>query len=163
MVKHALLWLILPVVWGWARSMEQRALRRGRPLKASECRLARRAGVAHPEHIRVLMVEEMPMVGLPWMRNIAARWGLDMDGVLGLCLRYGIFLRRCRPGQAETLLHECVHTAQYERLGGLAAFLIRYMRECLEHGYANAPMEREAEGICRGLSRHPTEPVIPHA
>ncbi len=42
---------------------------------------------------------------------------------------------------------ECMHTAQYERLGGFRSFLARYLAECVEFGYLNAPLEREAS--CR--------------
>lgn len=157
MAKGFLKWAILPVVWLWAFRMERRALRHGRPLNRREGELARRAGVRHPERIRVLLVDEMPSAGLPWMRRLAARWGLSMDGVIGLCLRYGIFLRR-RPARLETFVHECVHTAQCERLGGLAAFLARYLGECLEHGYDRAPMEIEAERVCRRLRARAIEP-----
>lgn len=156
MLQHLLSWILLPVVWIWAIAMERRALLRGRPLNAWETELARRAGVHHPERIRLLMVDEMPSTGVPWMRRLSARWGLSMDGVIGLCLRYGIFLRRGRQGRTETFFHECVHTAQYERLGGFAAFLTRYIRECLKFGYARAPMEMEAETACRNL--HACEP-----
>lgn len=34
--------------------------------------------------------------------------------------------------------------AQYERLGGITAFLTQYLEECLTHGNALAPLEREA-------------------
>lgn len=126
-------------------ALERRALKFGRPLRRREHRLACLAGVKNPDRIRVLVVESIPMPKLPWARQLAARWGLSMEGVIGLCLRYGIFLRKGGSNPMETLIHECVHTAQYERLGGRAAFLQRYVRECLEFGYADAPMEREAE------------------
>jgi hypothetical protein len=37
-----------------------------------------------------------------------------------------------------------VHTAQYERLGGIEPFLRQYLRECLTIGYPEAPLEQEA-------------------
>ena len=139
-----LVWLALPVLWAWARGVERRALREGRPLRQGERWLARLAGVRHAGRIRVCEVLEMPRPGLRWMQGVAARWGLSMDDTLGLSLRYGIYLRKGMGGKLETLAHECVHTAQYERLGGLWAFLERYLRECLAVGYERAPMEREA-------------------
>jgi hypothetical protein len=33
------------------------------------------------------------------------------------------------------LVHECVHNAQYEMLGGSFAFLRRYLRECTRDSY----------------------------
>jgi hypothetical protein len=155
MVNRILPWLLLPAVWWWAAAMERRAMRFGRPLRRRERLLASQAGVRHPERIRVLVVEAMPEPAFPWMRGLAARWGFTMDGVIGLCLRYGIFLRRGQSGRTETLVHECVHTAQCERLGGLSAFLLRYLGECLQFGYANAPMEKEAEAAQMLLAKPP--------
>ena len=40
--------------------------------------------------------------------------------------------------------HECVHTGQYERMGGIKPFLKAYLRECIDPGYPNGPLEREA-------------------
>ena len=42
------------------------------------------------------------------------------------------------------LAHECVHTGQYERLGGFKPFLKAYLRECIDPGYPDGPLEREA-------------------
>jgi len=50
------------------------------------------------------------------------------------------------------LVHELVHTGQYERLGGVRPFLERYLRECLTIGYPMGALEQEAiriaEEIC---------------
>jgi len=37
-----------------------------------------------------------------------------------------------------------VHVAQFERFGGIHAFLAKYLREILENGYDAAPLELEA-------------------
>ena len=43
------------------------------------------------------------------------------------------------------MAHELVHTTQYERLGGIEAFLRPYLLECLSApGYPHGPMEQEA-------------------
>ncbi|HRJ72181.1 MAG TPA: hypothetical protein PLS03_08140 [Terrimicrobiaceae bacterium] len=42
------------------------------------------------------------------------------------------------------IAHECVHTAQYERLGGFRPFLRQYLEECLAVGYDESPLELEA-------------------
>ncbi|HEX4665027.1 MAG TPA: hypothetical protein VH207_00400 [Chthoniobacterales bacterium] len=47
--------------------------------------------------------------------------------------------------------HELAHTAQYERLGGIAPFLKQYLFECLTIGYPAAPMEQEAIAEARRL------------
>jgi hypothetical protein len=148
--------LALPMVWLWARLYERRALRHGRPLSDWERHVARLAGVREPRRIRVCVGAEMPRPGQRWMQGIAARWGLSMDDTLGLSLRYGIYLREDHPDWIATLAHECAHTAQYERLGGLWPFLRHYLWQCLSHGYSRAPLEIEANRITRRIcaSRH---------
>ena len=42
------------------------------------------------------------------------------------------------------VVHELVHTFQYERLGSVEAFLAQYLQECLTIGYPAAPLEQEA-------------------
>lgn len=69
----------------------------------------------------------------------------------GLTLRYGIFVRAdCREDR-DLLLHELVHTAQYERLGGIVAFLRKYLFECTTAGYGAAPLEEEAIAVARRI------------
>jgi hypothetical protein len=65
----------------------------------------------------------------------------------GLTFRYGILVRRDAAQDRHLLIHELVHTAQYERLGGIKAFLEKYLLECLTIGYQNAPLEQEANAI----------------
>ncbi len=62
----------------------------------------------------------------------------------GLTLHYGIYIRGDCHGNRELLVHELVHVAQYERLGGIKPFLQRYLDECLKYGYPQAPLEQEA-------------------
>lgn len=40
--------------------------------------------------------------------------------------------------------HELRHVQQYEALGGVEAFIPRYLNEIAEFGYDNAPLERDA-------------------
>jgi len=62
----------------------------------------------------------------------------------GFTLRYGIFIRADRWGDRRLVVHELVHTAQFERLCGFDPFLRQYLSECLTIGYPDAPMEQEA-------------------
>jgi hypothetical protein len=134
----------MPWVGWWAWRTERRTLREGRPLFTSEWAAAIRVGVRHPEKVRVIAVDEIPMPGLDWMHRIAAYWGFDRRQIGGLCLRYGILLRRDLAAQPIIMAHELVHTAQYERHGSLTRFLRAYLIQCLRAGYANAALEREA-------------------
>jgi hypothetical protein len=51
------------------------------------------------------------------------------------------------------IVHELVHTSQYEKLGGFLPFLRKYLLQLINIGYPDAPMEQEAikiaEKICK--------------
>lgn len=140
----------LPIAVRWARRHETRIRERGFPLDPGALQDAWDVGVRHPELIRVLLAPSIPDVPLPPLRWAARTAGLSLAGAAGLSLGYGLYVRSdCFPDR-QLLVHECVHTAQYERLGGLRPFLHRYLEECLRFGYLNAPLEREAVRIaCR--------------
>jgi hypothetical protein len=146
--SHRLLLRLLPVVLPLAvRCAERREatiLEAGEPLAGNEFDAAVLMGVRYPEKIRILNVESIPMPKMP-MLNLAARLtGLMSGDTAGMALRYGIYVRRAYSGNIHLIAHECVHTAQYERLGGFTPFLRQYLAECLEVGYLNSPLEREA-------------------
>jgi hypothetical protein len=62
-----------------------------------------------------------------------------------MTLRYGIFVRSDCWGDRRLLVHELVHVAQYERLGGFRAFLRQYLQECITPGYPFGELEQEAK------------------
>ena len=101
-------------------------------------------GVLHPERIRLLEVDWIPLPRNRLLHKLGKMMGLAADTTTGLSVRYGIFIRSEFWGNRHLIAHECVHTAQYERLGGLRPFLSLYLRECLEFGYLNSPLEIEA-------------------
>jgi hypothetical protein len=63
--------------------------------------------------------------------DAAEKTGLISPMTIGLTLRYGIFIRSEFWGERRLVVHELVHTAQYERLGGFRPFLEQYLRECI--------------------------------
>lgn len=135
----------LPWVAWWAWRTERSGRRRGRPLPEPVIDDARELGVRHPERVRVLVVDAVPMPGAGWQHSLAARFGFDGSLTAGLCLRYAIYLRRDAVAHHSSILrHELVHTAQFERLGGILPFLWRYLVECLRDGYQASALEIEA-------------------
>lgn len=136
--------LFLPFAVKWAERTERRILREGVPLTESQRSDAALMGVKHPEKIRILRVESIPFPDNPILRIAAQMTGLLSPHTAGMALRYGIFVRLDFQGDRRLIAHECVHTAQYERMGGFEAFLSKYLRECLEIGYPEAPLEQEA-------------------
>lgn len=143
----ALVWclpLLLPAATRWAEGQEAVILAQGVPLTESERADARAMGVLHPERVRALQVDHVPMPVHPLLRRVAQAAGLLFPQTAGMALGYGIFIRQDYWGHRTIVAHECVHVGQYERLGGFRPFLRQYVAECLTFGYPLAPLEMEA-------------------
>jgi len=135
---------LLPAAAQWAEEQESAILNDGVPLSAAQTADAYKAGVSHPEKIRLLKVPAIPLPKDPVLAAAATAIQLVTPATIGMALRYGIYLRQDHWSDRLTFVHECVHTAQYERLGGFLSFLGQYLMECLKIGYPAAPMEQEA-------------------
>ena len=134
----------LPLAVRWASQQEQKILRAGVALDDSQVTDARLMGVARPEKVRLLKVDQVPLPANRLLRWAAKRTKLISSDTAGMALRYGIFIRSDCWQMRRLIAHECVHTAQYERLGGIEEFLSLYLRECLEVGYPSGLLEQEA-------------------
>jgi hypothetical protein len=135
---------LLPLAAEWAAEQEQRILREGVPLSQPELADARAAGVQEPELIRLLKVESIPSPANPMLKAACESTNIVPVAPRGLTVRYGIFLRSDCWRDRTIIAHELVHTAQYERLGGILPFLSKYLQQCATIGYSQAPMEQEA-------------------
>ena len=135
---------LLPLAARWAESLERRIRREGVPLLEEESADAERLGVREPDRVRLLCLASVPVPDDPLLRAAAATIQFLTPATRGLALRYGIFVRRDCWRDRRLIAHELVHTAQYERLGGIDAFLRQYLFECLTIGYPSAPLEQEA-------------------
>jgi hypothetical protein len=136
--------LLLPLVVRWAEREQKYILKNGVPLVEPSLSDAIDMGVAHPERIRLLKVDRIPTPGNSFLYVLGRIAGLISDTTAGMTLYYGIYVRSEYWQDRQLIAHECVHTAQYERAGGLPSFLKRYLYECLDVGYLNSPMEQEA-------------------
>jgi hypothetical protein len=135
---------MLSLASAWVEELEKDALRQGIPLDKSLAQDAHAAGVAHPERVRLLPVPQVPMPEHPALLAICETTKAITPRTWAMSARYGILVRADRWGQREVVVHELVHTSQYERLGGVRPFLERYLQECLGVGYPQNPMEQEA-------------------
>ena len=138
---------LLPLACSWAEGQEQLILQEGVGLTEAQKGDARRIGVAAPERVRLLQVEEIPLPQDQGLRAAAEATGLLAPETAGLTLRYGILIRSPFWGARDLVAHELVHVWQYEQFGGFAPFLRQYLWECLTLGYTKAPMEQEAQVI----------------
>jgi hypothetical protein len=142
---------LLPLAAEWAAEQEQRVLREGVPLSEQEIADAKAAGVLKPERVRLLRVELVPIPTNSKLRAAAEAIHFLTPETRGLTLQYAIFVRWDCWRERPLIAHELVHTAQYERLGGILPFLRQYLSECLTIGDANAPMELEAARVAAQL------------
>ena len=142
---------LLPLVGAWAEAQERVILRDGVPLSPGQLADAAAAGVAHPERVRLLKVEQIPMPEHPALRAAAETLQLMWREAGALSLRYGIFIHAGGWENRPMVVHELAHTAQYERLGGIRPFLAHYLQECLQCGYAGAPTERKAREVAANI------------
>ena len=136
--------LLLPLATRWVEREERRILRHGIPLSADGLLDAAKMGVAHPENIRLMKVDRIPWLNGPLMKLLSRAIPSVSSNTVGLCLRYGIYIRTRYWSSRQLIAHECVHTGQYERSGSVSKFLSAYFIECLNTGYPDAPMEQEA-------------------
>lgn len=131
----------------WVTEQEEMIAANGRALAPSEINDARKAGVAHPDKIRIRVVPAiLPPQRFP-LACAAKLVNLIGQGTAGITLRYGIYIRQdCSAYRTNRNLyvHEFVHVGQYERLGSIRAFLKEYLRECIDPGYPFGPLEQEA-------------------
>jgi hypothetical protein len=135
---------LLPLAADWAAEQEARILREGVPLSDTEIIAAKAAGVKEPERVRLLQVDAIPAPAHPLLKAACDAINFLTSAPRGLTFHHGIFVRRDCAQDRHLLTHELVHTAQYERLGGIIPFLRKYIFECFTNGYRNAPLEQEA-------------------
>lgn len=138
---------LLPLAAEWVAEEEARALREGVPLSAAELADAKTIGVREPERIRLLRVEAIPMPTHSQLRAAAEAIHFLSPETRAVTFQYGILFRWDCWRPRWLVVHELAHTVQYERLGGILPFLQQYLQECLTIGYANAPLELEAEAV----------------
>ena len=105
---------------------------------------AKSVGVKYPERVRIYEVSQIPIPKHPILKAAAEVTQLISPATIGISLRYGIFIHNNFSKDRYTIVHELVHTMQCEKLGGLDAFLNKYLMECITTGYPQAPMEQEA-------------------
>jgi len=135
---------LLPLAAQWAMTQQQRVLCEGVPLSKTEIADAKAIGVRNPERVRLLRVEVIPVPAHPMLKEAAASMNFLTAAPRGLALDMGIFIRVDSWRDRNLIAHELVHTAQYQRLGGIIPFLKTYIFQCATVGYPNAPLELEA-------------------
>jgi hypothetical protein len=144
---------LLPLATQWAADQERRVLCEGVRLSKIELADAKAIGVRNPERVRLLRVESVPVPAHPMLRAAAASINFLTAAPRGLALQNGIFIRADHWRDRALIAHELVHTAQFQRLGGILPFLQTYIFQCATVGYPNAPLELEAIATAARICR----------
>ncbi|MFN7141496.1 MAG: hypothetical protein ACK4UN_19385 [Limisphaerales bacterium] len=152
MFNQIIVKILLPIASSWAEKQERLIGRVGVPLPAEFVVVAKRIGIVHPERVRLLTVEKVPLPLPAFLRRVGEAKGWISPSIGGMTLRYGIFIRSDCWGDRHLLVHELVHTMQYERMGGFRSFLKLYLRECISPGYPNGPLEQEAKRLAHQIA-----------
>jgi hypothetical protein len=145
----------LPLACAWAEEQEQLILGKGVGLNEAQMGDARCIGIAAPERVRLLQVDEIPLPEHPGLCDAAKATGLLSPATAGLTLHFGIFIRSSFWSTRDLVAHELVHVRQYEQFGGFAPFLRQYLWECVTLGYTKAPLEQEAIAVAEEICVSP--------
>jgi len=135
---------ILPLAVRWAEAKEKVILKHGTALSPQYMQDAKSVGLKYPERVRIYEVPQIPIPKHPILKAAADATQLITPATIGISLGYGIFIHNKFADDRYTIVHELVHTMQCEKFGGLYQFLKKYLWECTEIGYPQAPMEQEA-------------------
>ncbi len=140
---ETLLPVLLPRAIDWVKAQSASILEVGSPLNEGGIRLAGAAGVAHPDRVRISVVQSLPLPDDPELRSVALETGLLGPGMIGITFGYGIYV--CDGHVTNRLIsHECRHVYQYEQAGSIDAFLPAYLQQIAAVGYHDAPFEIDA-------------------
>ena len=134
----------LPLATSYAEEQEALILSDGVPLTEQQRADAVLAGIKEPQRVRLLKVAVIPIPTQPVLAKANQYVGMISPQATSLNYGYGIFIRQDLWEDRALVVHELVHVAQSERLGGIGAFLKAYLKECLTVGHASSPLEREA-------------------
>ena len=152
--------VLLPIAYAWAEKQELILLETGKPLNEAQLADARRAGVAHPEKVRLALVEKLPQPQNEDVMFVAKQIGLFASHSSGLTVGYGVCLRHGFWQDRYTLAHELVHVGQYEKWKGIRPFLAKYLRECIDPGHPFGGMEQEAIHVSRHICKQPAPAIV---
>lgn len=128
----------------WAQEQSRVAIEAGTLLSKEESGLAKMVGVEHPELVRILEVDVIPVPSDIELKTMAEATGLFSPDIAGITFNYGIYIKK---GHRKNHLvsHELRHVYQYEKAGSIQNFLNAYILQLLSVGYANAPLELDAQ------------------
>ncbi|WGV99086.1 hypothetical protein QF117_14115 [Vibrio sp. YMD68] len=139
----------LPLSMRYVEKNEQIALSQGDRLSPQFIEVAHRIGIKHPEKVRVIYADTLPLPENESLLFQMQRLGLDSPYFVGATFGYGIWIANKAKGDKLLLSHELIHVKQAET-AGLEAFTKDYLLQLSIFGYAKAPIELEAYNNAEG-------------
>jgi len=127
----------------WAEAVSAHAAASGDTLSKAGIAIARSVGVQFPERIRVALFNELPIPTDLGLEVAIVQTGLITRSMSSLTLGYSILVCSGHLSRS-TLSYECRHVHQYEKAGGIRAFLPVYLNSIFEVGMWNSPFENDA-------------------
>ncbi len=141
-----------PLAYHWVKAQEDIVLKYGSPLRPAQSADAARVGVAHPEKVRVLVVDRIALPDDEALAEAASRAHIITSASRAVSFGYGIIIRADSWQDRELMVHCLVHVAQCERHGGLENFLGEYLAD--RGGSAEfslGALEEEARSVAREI------------
>ena len=157
MITSEIIEQFFPKAVQWVTKMEKAILESGHRLSLARRKDAEAIGVRQPDDVRIIALDNIPLPSDPGLSQLATETGLITDRTVGITFGHGILLKN---GAVDRRLvaHELVHVMQYERFGGIEAFLKEYVQEVVfDPGYPHGPLEQEAERLADGVIKNPSQ------
>ena len=110
---------LLPFALEWAKTQEKFVLEHGASLNPQLMADARLAGVKDCDRVRILVVDRIPVPELGELAEVARKTRILTEETRCTGFGHAIIVRADAWGDREILLHNLVHIAQCERVGGL--------------------------------------------
>jgi hypothetical protein len=92
-----------------------------------------------------VVVDKIPKPDFPELRRSGLGGFIDMD-VDGITYKNTYFIKKGCENICNLHFHELVHVLQWQHLGA-SGFIERYIKEIIEYGYRDAPLERMAYAL----------------
>lgn len=139
------------VISFWTKYAASQIHKKGRLLTSIEKKIAHKINIKNPKQVRILEVDKITHP-LSWTFTIASRFTKSViSNPIGLTLGHSIYIAKDYKQDLLLITHELIHVKQYEEKGGQIPFLKEYIFQCLKYGYANCPLEVEADTQSRLL------------
>jgi hypothetical protein len=153
MIAHEIVAQYFPIAVKWVTEMEKVILDSGQRLMPENRKDAILIGIQRVDDVRILVSDNIPLPMDRGLRQLALQRGLITDRTSGMTFGHGIVLKNGAVNRG-LLAHELVHVMQYERFGGIEAFLKEYVKEvAFDPGYRTDPWNGRRSAWLKGPSR----------